>query len=74
MEALPKGWHKRKIAGLCDEISPPVPAQVEIHDIKVIVDFGGKDTKTEYKIPMECKCLSPEHYEAVKQEILEGLE
>jgi len=50
---------------------PETPAEVEIHDIKVIVNFGGKDTKTEYKIPMECKCLSPEHEEAIKERILE---
>ena len=56
------------------EISPPVPAQVEIHDIKVIVDFGGKETKTEYRVPMECKCLSPEHLEGIKERILEELE
>ncbi len=52
----------------------PVPAQVEIQDIKVIVDFGGKETKTEYRVPMECKCLSQEHIEAIEREILEGLE
>lgn len=55
-------------------IIPEVPAQVEIHDIKVIVDFGGGDTKTEYQIPMECKCLSPEHIEAIEREILEEME
>ena len=55
-------------------IDPPVPAQVEIHDIKVIVDFGGGETKTEYQIPMECKCLSPEHIEAIEREILDSHE
>ena len=53
---------------------PANAAQVEIHDIKVIVDFGGEGTKTEYQIPMECKCLSPEHIEAIEREILEGME
>ena len=60
------------IAGL--PIESVLGAQVEIHDIKVIVDFGGEGTKTEYQIPMECKCLSPEHIEAIEREILEGLE
>ena len=55
-------------------IDTAVPAQVEIHDIKVIVNFGGNGTKTEYKVPMECKCLSPEHEEALKERILEDLE
>ena len=61
-------------AVLGGEIYPPEPAQVEIHDLKVIVNFGGKDTKTEYRVPMECKCLSPEHLEGIKERILEELE
>lgn len=60
------------IAGL--PMEPVLSAQVEIQDIKVIVDFGGKDTKTEYRVPMECKCLSQEHEDAIRREILEVLE
>ena len=61
------------IMGGVNLLDEPVPAQVKIHDLKVIVDFGGKETKTEYSIPMECKCLSPEHIMALEAEILEQM-
>lgn len=71
--ADPSVWRQAPY-GTMEQTSPYVPAQVEIHDLKVIVDFGGKETKTEYRVPMECKCLSPEHLKAIEAEILEQKE
>lgn len=61
------------------EISPPVPAQVEIQDIMESRTFTNPELKTDYRLTVDSQISqyvlnSPEHIRALESEILEQKE